>query len=259
MQVTERVEQIRKRCIELIAKIQTIYGVDCSDVKISFNLRGRVAGYAGYKYSIFDRTPSEFYVRFNIDMISNGSFDHIINDTVPHEFAHIVCYKRPELGRNHDQGWKNVCRRLGGNGERCHSQQVVYAKGKTFQYQTTVGKLTTVSEKIHKKIQMGCVYRVKRGGLLNNTCQWVQFGQPFETATPVVPAAPKVTPPAAPAPRAKQAATTGTSKATLVREIIRLAKRDGRTQQYVVMICMTQLEMSKSLATTYVKNNWDKA
>ena len=260
MQVTERVGQIRKRCNEVIANIQQIYGIDCSDVQIRFDVHGRVAGYAGWKRSGFGG-PITYFVRFNIDMIGNNSFNHIINDTVPHEFAHIACYKRSELGRNHDQGWKRVCLALGGTATRCHSEEVVYAKGRTFQYETTSGVITTVSEKIHRKIQMGSVYRMKRsGGQLNKACRWALFGQPLEgviaetTSTPVTP----------PAARAKTEATKptvtgGASKATLVRERIKAAKQNNKSQAFVIALCIETLGMTKSLATTYVKNNWDKA
>lgn len=40
-----------------------------------------------------------------------------LEDTIPHEIAHIVCGIRPELGEGHNAGWKRVCRRLGGSGE----------------------------------------------------------------------------------------------------------------------------------------------
>jgi len=160
MQVTERIEQVRKRCTEVIANIKTLYGIDCSNVQIRFDLRGRVAGMAGCRFNFFGGSTFDHFVRFNVDMIANDSYDHIINDTVPHEFAHIVCYMNPLLGRNHDAGWKKVCMALGGSGERCHSEKVSYAKGKTFQYLTTVGRLVTVSENRHRKIQSGVTYRV---------------------------------------------------------------------------------------------------
>ena len=261
MHVAERIEQVRNRCIEVINKIQNIYGIDCSDVKVSFNLRGRTAGWAGCKRTIFGGPASDFFVRFNVDMIGGDSFGHIIDDTVPHEFAHIVCYKLPQLGRNHDQGWKNICRSLGGTAKRCHNENVKFARGRTYQYLTTLGILHTVSEKIHRKIQMGAGYRVRNGGKLNNTCKWALFGQPIEYAiaestAPTVVERPVVAPKAAPVVSPK---ATGTSKATLVREFIRLAKRNNQDQKHVVARCMDQLGMTKALAATYVKNNWDKA
>ena len=256
MHVAERIEQVRTRCTEVIAKIRNEYGIDCSDVTISFNLRGRTAGWAGCKRPMFGGAGSDFFVRFNVDMIAGDSFDHIINDTVPHEFAHIVCYKRPELGRNHDQGWKNVCWTLGGSAKRCHNEQVVFAKGRTFQYLTTIGILHTVSEKIHRKIQTGAAYRIRNGGKLDKTCKWALFGQPINFAIAETPAAPvEVSQPKVTTPKT---APAGTSNATLVREFIRIAKRNNQTQKDVVSLCIDQLGMTRALAATYVKNNWEK-
>jgi predicted SprT family Zn-dependent metalloprotease len=43
--------------------------------------------------------------------------DHrlLADDTIPHEVAHLICFHNPRLGQDHDQGWKEICRDLGGN------------------------------------------------------------------------------------------------------------------------------------------------
>jgi predicted SprT family Zn-dependent metalloprotease len=43
----------------------------------------------------------------------------MLEDTVPHEIAHFVCQVKG-LGKNHDEGWRKVCRELGGNGITCY-------------------------------------------------------------------------------------------------------------------------------------------
>lgn len=88
-----------------------------SDTKIRYDIKGKVSGEASWK-----RVGSEkhYTLRFNKEAILNHTED-MIKETIPHEVAHLVCYARPELGKNHNRGWKHVCKILGGNGERCHS------------------------------------------------------------------------------------------------------------------------------------------
>jgi predicted SprT family Zn-dependent metalloprotease len=255
----ERMTQIQERIRKVMADAQARYGVDLSGVQVRFDLRGRCAGMAGYKGGLFGKRA--YFLRFNRDMIHTDAFNHLINDTVPHEIAHLACFMRPELGDNHDAGWKRICRELGGSGERCHQEQVVYANGKTFQYKTTAGRLVTVSEKIHRKIQMGVSYTVKRGGgKLLKTCEWVLF-KPGVVQLAEGPAAAPAAKDPVNAPVAPKAAApkTGTSKAEQVRGMIREAKRDGRGQASVIFLAQTVLGMSKSQAQRYVIENWDRA
>ena len=109
--------QIRAKCAEVFAKAAGMYGSDFSNVEIRFDLKGRCAGTAS-------RRNGRYVLRFNHDMLSREAFDHVLNDTVPHEIAHLVCFMNPMLGRNHNHGWAHVCMRLGGSGARCHKEEV---------------------------------------------------------------------------------------------------------------------------------------
>ena len=48
------------------------------------------------------------------------------------------------------------------------------------------------------------------------------------------------------------------TNADRVRELIAAAKREGRDAAAVIEEAMAELKQTKSLATAYVKNNWDK-
>jgi len=89
-------------------------------------------------------------------------------------------------------------------------------------------------------------------------CKWSIFGQPLNVAIAEAPAAPVAKKVVQPAPRTEQVKASGVSKATRVREFIAQAKKSNQTQQHVVAICISQLGMTRALAATYVKNNWDK-
>jgi len=141
-------QQIIDKCKAVFTKVKELYGLDMSHVGIRFDLKGRAAGYA-------HRNGDRFYMRFNNDMLTREAFEHVINDTVPHEIAHIVCFTNRTLGSKHDAGWARVCRALGGSGARCHDEEVVFGKGTTYEYTTDRGNKVRVSDKHHNVIQGG--------------------------------------------------------------------------------------------------------
>lgn len=173
-----RFTDIANRCREVVADANRIFGTKLNP-QISFDLRGRSAGLANWQRI---NSPSghvliKEIIKFNRDMILGNGYQHVITNTVPHEVAHLVCVARPELGRNHNHGWKRVCVTLGGNGKRCHSEEVEYAHG-TYVYIATCGMRVTLSKIIHRRIQAGQVRLIsKTGGRLNRMCAWAPLGQ----------------------------------------------------------------------------------
>lgn len=265
MKLVDRIALVRARTEELLKVAGERYGLDMSKVAIRFDLRGRAAGMAGCQRDWHGNT-SNHYLRFNVEMMARDGFKHVFEETVPHEIAHVVCYMNPKLGKDHDAGWKHVCRSLGGTGKTYHEQEVVYAKGNTFTYVTTRGHKVNLSQQRHNKIQRGHVYSVRGKGELNQFCKWSRYVAAAET-TPVeidvkMPITAPVEVPAVPAQRKvaeRKPAAAGASKADRVRALIRNAKADGANQDAVVVVVVATLGMNKTLARTYVKNNWDKA
>ena len=182
--------QIRARCGEMVEKIKALYGMDLSQVRISFDLRGRAAGKAGGRgYSL---PGSAYFVKFNRDMLTREAFEHVITNTVPHEYAHVVCFMNPALGKNHNEGWARVCRSLGGSANRTHQEEVVYGKGVTYEYTTDRGHKVRLSERFHKKVQAGTPLRYRKGlGTVTITCAYSIVGVRGRTLeTPIVRQAP---------------------------------------------------------------------
>lgn len=235
--------KVLKKTQEVLKLAEERYGLDLSMVKIRFDLRGRSAGQAGCRIGMGGRTY-EHYIRFNVQMINNAGFDHVYNETIPHEIAHIVCYMNPSLGRNHDAGWQRVCMVLGGKGSRCHEQDVVYANGNTYTYTTTTGHKINISQQRHRKIMQGTVYHVRGKGAVNNTCDWSRYMAAADTV--VDPVETQTVEP-----------KTGT-KASQVRSLIALGKRTGKDQAAVVAAVIEALNMNKAMARTYVQNNWNR-
>jgi len=170
------------------------YGVDMSKVRLSFDLKGRVAGWASRKAGVYG-------VRLNRDMITRGdpkALKDMIEDTVPHELAHIVCYMNPKLGHNHDYGWQSVCRALGGTGKRTHDVETVRGKGVTYEYTSSHGHKIRIGERHHQRIQRGETIPLRKGkGSLYKGCAFSIVGVNGKTlATPIVKQAVSLTPPA---------------------------------------------------------------
>lgn len=132
-----------------LSKAQKLYDIDLSEVSIKLDIAGyRIAGQACY-------AKKEFFLRFHPEFIKYH-YDKMVAETIPHEVAHILCMIDPELGNNHDQGWKEVCKTLGGSGKTKHSLAI---PGKPeFWYRSSVGHLIDLGLIRHNKIQRGKVF-----------------------------------------------------------------------------------------------------
>jgi len=267
-------EQIIAKCQEVFATATRLYSVDLTAVGIHFDLVGRAAGYAC-------RRGTRYYMRFNNDMMKREAFDHVLNNTVPHEIAHIVCMMNPSLGRSHNSGWARVCAQLGGNAERCHKEDVVYGKGTTYEYTSSTGHTHRFSQVIHRKIQAGlATYTLKGGkGRIDRTSAHSVVGHQGRTlAEPIVKKAATVTAPvqaviptapvrlptfhigAPVAPVVAKPATSfaGASKASIARAIMLAGHTRGMSYEDVITAIMAATGHERQLARATYKANAPK-
>ncbi len=270
-------QQIIDKCKTVFAKAKELYGLDMSQVGIHFDLKGRAAGMAC-------RRGNQYFMRFNRDMLTREAFDHIINDTVPHEIAHCVCFMNRTLGSNHDAGWARVCRALGGSGDRTHSEEVVYGKGHTYEYTTDRGHKVRMGDKHHATVQRGIPLRYKNNkGTVTKECAYSIVGVQGRTlAAPIVKVAAKVVPVqaiipasvpvvnplvtaargsytigvAAPTPRTPATAMpAGASKASIARAIMLAGHTRGETYENVITAIMRATGHDRQLARATYKAN----
>lgn len=271
--------KVQEKCKQVIEAAKRLYNVDLSVVRVGFNLKGRVAGWAQWKRQL---GVTSYTVRFNHDMISRGDEEvlrDMVEDTVPHEFAHIVCYMRPELGKNHDDGWRRVCIALGGTGKRTHDLEVVYGKGTTYEYTTDRGHKVRMSDKHHRRVQAGFPLRYRKGmGTVTAACAYSIVGvqgrtlakpierQPanhpavIEAAVRAIP--PAVVRPAAPvnpvvAPRILPPAP-GESKAATSRRIMLAGYRAGHSYETIINAMIAANGYDRQLARGTFKANAPK-
>lgn len=143
-----------RKCVDL-ANEKYGFNVPMDNIRISFKTKGRAAGTAC-------RRGSQYYLEFSLES-ADIDIREMLEDTVPHEVAHLVCFFDYSLGRNHDRGWKRVCIGLGGTGNRTHTQQLTKAKYRAgYLYRASCGTEVVVGAKIHKKVQLFGSTRVLR-------------------------------------------------------------------------------------------------
>lgn len=262
--------QVRK----ILNKAEALYGVKI-DPSISYNLRGRVAGWAGCKFCMLTRNATQFSLRFNRELIQGEHFEDMMNNTVPHEIAHLVCYARPELGRKHDSGWRRVCVALGGDGNTRHSYDVV-VRGR-WDYLTDRGNKVSVTKKYHAYVQAGGSLTFKKGlGQISRSSPCAPSGQLKVTKMPdnIIPVrtvpktdltqAPKTDIRKAPKTNIRTVKTVDVRKdgeltwAEKVRRLIRAQKSLGMSMDTVIVLAIQDLGMTKERAKSCVKAHWDK-
>jgi predicted SprT family Zn-dependent metalloprotease len=265
MDLEARFDAVRVKTQQILDQANKLYGVQIMPT-VSFNLKGRVAGWAGCKRCRVTGTARDFTLRFNRELISSKHFDDILNETVAHEIAHLVCFSRPDLGRNHDAGWRRVCLALGGNGKTRHDYDVV-VRGR-WNYITNLGHQVSVTPRHHRMVQDGVTLRFKRNkGQIDKHSPCAPSGQPIPNV------ANKVAEPPIPKPLARQVnkeavqrsqpdaqaakLSRPTTWAFQVQLMIQAAKREGRIPADVIRQAVTA-GMKKSSATNCVRHNWDR-
>jgi predicted SprT family Zn-dependent metalloprotease len=271
--LTARKAEVVAKVNELVAKGNALFGVILPPLPVHFDLKGRAAGMACSR-------GGRLHLRFNVDMMTRDAWEHVINNTVPHEVAHSFCQFNPRLGANHDRGWQRVCALLGGNSTRCHSEAVVYGKGNTYEYTTSNGNTVRMGDKYHKHVQSGRPLTYKKGkGTVTRDCAYVIVGVRGQSlATPVVP---RTAPAAQVAPTPRQAIVAeartthfigapvapavrqenvfaGLSKAAMARAIMLSGHTAGRTYEEIITAIMHATGHDRQLARATFKANAPK-
>lgn len=148
-EVLARIKQVCKTA-------EALFNVNLKHVTIEIRNCGRSAGIASAEY--FGTRVGNLKLVFNQQLVNEADKHKLIDDTIPHEIAHLVCYLRPELGKNHDKGWKRICKLLGGTGDRCHKYDLKKARRTRKAIYDINGFMLDVGLTVHRKIQSGARY-----------------------------------------------------------------------------------------------------
>ena len=140
----------RQKLAELRAKAREFYGVEI-DPEISFDLMGMAAGQANYRKN---------KIRLNRELLEKYKSD-FIEQTVPHEYAHLVAYRKfGNRIRPHGKEWRWIMQALGAEPRRTHNYRVSPArKCRRFTYQCNCpGKDYQLTSIRHNRIKKGNHY-----------------------------------------------------------------------------------------------------
>lgn len=119
---------------------------------VTYDLRGHHAGYA---------RSSNNNIRLNLDLLLNETTrDEILNETIPHEVAHIVQRQIWPNSKSHGKEWKRLMWYLGLEPTRCHTMQTKAARKRTPQaryayYCSCPNRTHFISQTRHNRIQRG--------------------------------------------------------------------------------------------------------
>lgn len=145
--------QLVKLCLASAAEK---YG-EIPHVDIRYDIRGKCAGMAGAtSVNRYTGEVKGLYLRFNREAIAKN-WDEMVNQTIPHEVAHIVAYVHRHLGaKNHNYAWAQIDRSLGGTGERCHKMELTPGRRTSrFLYRNEKGTEFNIGPKHHAGLQRG--------------------------------------------------------------------------------------------------------
>ena len=182
-------ELIEERVQEVINLAEEMYNVDLGFVDIEYTLRKRqclavacikgMTGLINGRKVIVPGTAHTPKIKFNPEAFIQ-SWDDMMNDTIPHEVAHLVNYFDLETGHDHNIGWRQVCVALGGTG-RTKAEAGIYRLTpgtviKHYDYIATCGTPVTLKAGRHRKIQKGTMtYTLgSTGGTLDKMCKYTE-------------------------------------------------------------------------------------
>jgi predicted SprT family Zn-dependent metalloprotease len=130
MKVWDRIHELNK-------KTTVIYGVVIPNVEVKYDLAGtRVAGMA---VTIVEQ--QKFIMHLHEAALLEYS-ENYIEETVVHEFAHLVQDLVWGETRSHGREWKNVMKSFGAKPDRCHSMDLSNALMKLGKITGTPGQNT---------------------------------------------------------------------------------------------------------------------
>lgn len=140
----ELIKRVEDKLLDTLLLAERLYKQVFELPKLSFELNSnRIAGQAFYY---------DWMIKINPKFLQSNS-DHVVNVTVPHEVAHLVCHKvYPRAKQGHGPEWKGIMQSFGLKPETYHSMRLPNVK--TYTYICNCQKFH-LSALVHKRIQAG--------------------------------------------------------------------------------------------------------
>lgn len=139
---------------ELRVKAEELFNLSV-EPETAYDLKGQAAGQANYRKN---------RLRFNRDLLEKYTHE-FVHQTVPHEFAHLVAYRKFGTKiKPHGMEWKSVMLAFGVEPTRTHGFKAVSSRRlKRFAYRCacpdSAYELTSIR---HNRVQRGGLYLCKK-------------------------------------------------------------------------------------------------
>lgn len=162
-------KRIEGKILDILLLAQKIYNQPFEIPTLEYRQMGRVAGQAWF---------SSWKIELNPDFLNNGHLEDMINQTLPHELAHLISKKvyGSVLGGGHGRFWKSVMVQLGLRPDRCHSYSLdgvkIRRKAKIPAKCPTCGEVFNVTVNRANQIKTGL--KIWHINPRNNLCQRIK-------------------------------------------------------------------------------------
>lgn len=164
--------KVESKIKELHEKVPDIIGYKIKPVTVKFDLHTKRVGGSALSNNVTGRHEIRLHPTA---LLEYG--DQYIEDTVVHEFAHIVTAHYDWHARAHGPEWKMIMTRLGAEPSRCHDWDLdkclrkhgkVFGikppkerKQRTIDYTCECGTKHEIGIRTHNKIKLGATYVCK--------------------------------------------------------------------------------------------------
>jgi SprT protein len=140
----ELVKRVEDKILDTMLIAEKIFNRSFELPALSFDLNsGRIAGQA-FCY--------RWLIKINPKFLSLDS-DHVINVTVPHEVAHLICHKMyPHAKQHHGPDWRSIMIRFGLRPNTYHTMRLPESMPHTYICSCQKFHLSNL---LHKRMQNG--------------------------------------------------------------------------------------------------------
>lgn len=157
MEFSHMKQKVEERVLEVLCKLERLYGVQVEFPRITYDIRGGSCfgrAWRGKPRIALNRTVMEAH------------FEDFVKKTVGHEVCHLVCFKKFPMAKPHGREWKRMMVDIGLAPERCGNYEVakqIKVSRKPYVYKCSCDT-HYVGGLVQKKIFSGLKYRCRKCG-----------------------------------------------------------------------------------------------
>lgn len=155
----KEVHNVMDKAIQMWNLTEVIH-LDLHTVPVTFDLKSsRSLGVHSCKICKASHESWDHKLRFNPQMLNDVNFQELINDTIPHEVAHLVCTLIFGPGQGHNKNWQHIAKKLGADPSTKSSTATLVSTTNRREFLYIVaGEEIRLTATRHNKILKGTTY-----------------------------------------------------------------------------------------------------